>query len=598
MDALHGMGGIGKSVLARALCDDPAVQAAFPDGILWATLGQTPDLIGRLREWIDALGGSVSEIAPTADRLKAILADLLRERACLLIVDDAWHKTDVEPFRVAGPCGRLLLTTRDAALAEELGGRVHPVPVMAQAEAVALLEEWAGVEVEAEVEAKIVRRLGCLPLAVKLAGAQLALKDPVGWLASFDAHRLKARRVETVHDSLEATFALSLYDLAPADRQLYASLAIFKEDEPTPVVAIGRLWSALDGRDADKTDELLDDLAARALLARSQDDRASVAVHDLLRDFMAAELGADGRIAAHRGLLDAYRRTRHGDGWHTAPDDGYLYDHLAYHLDALADHDAATEAELAGLFTNQTCLHARVLQSDYLYDGYLADLTFAWSRVHAAAGRQIDADGEPSALAGCMRYALIRTSVNSLAANYVPELIARAVETSVWPAERALSVGRLVSDPARRAAILTALLRIKSLTPDQCQQAQQVALAAVQAIPYKGSRADALVALAPQLTGELARDALAAAQAIRDEGYRAKALAALLLNAPDPAVCLRHVRHAVTSHLYLNLAHQGRDDVLQFCAEQELFAPPILAPAALAAIAGHIIEICQEWEWL
>lgn len=52
-DVLHGMGGIGKSVLARALCDDPQVQAAFPDGILWATLGQTPDLIKRLREWIN-----------------------------------------------------------------------------------------------------------------------------------------------------------------------------------------------------------------------------------------------------------------------------------------------------------------------------------------------------------------------------------------------------------------------------------------------------------------------------------------------------------------------------------------------------------------
>jgi hypothetical protein len=59
MDALHGMGGIGKSVLARALCDDPDVQTAFPDVILWATLGQTPDLVGRLREWIKA-----SSLAP------------------------------------------------------------------------------------------------------------------------------------------------------------------------------------------------------------------------------------------------------------------------------------------------------------------------------------------------------------------------------------------------------------------------------------------------------------------------------------------------------------------------------------------------------
>ena len=34
------MGGIGKTVMARALCDDPKVQLAFPDGILWATLGK------------------------------------------------------------------------------------------------------------------------------------------------------------------------------------------------------------------------------------------------------------------------------------------------------------------------------------------------------------------------------------------------------------------------------------------------------------------------------------------------------------------------------------------------------------------------------
>jgi hypothetical protein len=37
--AFHGMGGIGKTVMARALCDDSVVQRAFPDGILWASLG-------------------------------------------------------------------------------------------------------------------------------------------------------------------------------------------------------------------------------------------------------------------------------------------------------------------------------------------------------------------------------------------------------------------------------------------------------------------------------------------------------------------------------------------------------------------------------
>jgi hypothetical protein len=38
--ALVGMGGIGKTVLATALCRDTAVQRAFPDGIAWITIGR------------------------------------------------------------------------------------------------------------------------------------------------------------------------------------------------------------------------------------------------------------------------------------------------------------------------------------------------------------------------------------------------------------------------------------------------------------------------------------------------------------------------------------------------------------------------------
>ena len=64
------MGGIGKSVLARALCDDPQVQATFPNGILWATLGQKPELTVRLHEWIQELGGGVEQMAPTPDQLR------------------------------------------------------------------------------------------------------------------------------------------------------------------------------------------------------------------------------------------------------------------------------------------------------------------------------------------------------------------------------------------------------------------------------------------------------------------------------------------------------------------------------------------------
>ncbi len=87
-NALHGMGGIGKSVIARALCGDPKMQAKFSDGILWITLGQIPELIPKMRDWVNALGGTVTENAPTVDSLKVALTKLLEDRACLLILDD------------------------------------------------------------------------------------------------------------------------------------------------------------------------------------------------------------------------------------------------------------------------------------------------------------------------------------------------------------------------------------------------------------------------------------------------------------------------------------------------------------------------------
>ena len=52
LTALEGMGGIGKTVLAKALCHDEVVQQAFPDGVIWITVGKesTFDVVTRLRE--------------------------------------------------------------------------------------------------------------------------------------------------------------------------------------------------------------------------------------------------------------------------------------------------------------------------------------------------------------------------------------------------------------------------------------------------------------------------------------------------------------------------------------------------------------------
>ena len=100
------------------------------------------------------------------------------------------------------------------------------------------------------------------------------------------------------------------------------------------------------------------------------------------------------------------------------------------------------------------------------------------------------------------------------------------------------------------------------------------------------------------MTGDLLVQALAASQAIAEEQTRAKTLVAFLPVAPDPDALLIAIRQAMAGHLWNALRHGKRVEVLGFCAEDQLFRPPVLGPEILAAIAGHIVEICTQWEWL
>ena len=53
--ALQGGGGFGKTTLALALCHHRPIQKAFPDGVLWITLGENPDLMSLLLDQLHLL---------------------------------------------------------------------------------------------------------------------------------------------------------------------------------------------------------------------------------------------------------------------------------------------------------------------------------------------------------------------------------------------------------------------------------------------------------------------------------------------------------------------------------------------------------------
>lgn len=471
--ALHGMGGIGKSVMARALCDDAAVQAAFPDGILWATLGQEPNLKEKLRVWVMELGGTISETAPSEDSLKAKLGGLLQDRACLLIVDNVWEDNDLKHFQVAGARCRLIMTTRNEGIARRVGAIIHKVPLMTQTEAIELLNQWAGSasqNISDALKVEIVERLGRLPLAVKLAGGRLQESPAEEWIADFDSLRdLDAEwKTDDPEKSVWVSFQISLKVLKEDARQLYLALGIFRENEATPENAIAKLWQELENLPAKDTSRLLSDLAAKALLELNVSPTRAVLFHDLLKMFIHSELGENEQFH-HNKLLNAYRKTQKGAGWHTAEDDGYLYDHLVYHL---LNSDKLHEAY--ELFLSPQWMNVRFEQQNFLHDGYIEDI-----QVLSAAIPEVKGNFEAS-LTQLIRLALIKSSLTSITANYPPELLGKLLKYSVWTSARCMSVLSRITDRKQRSRAAASILAVGKLNENESKITQEIALRAIE----------------------------------------------------------------------------------------------------------------------
>lgn len=405
ISAIHGMGGIGKSVLAAALAHDAEIQRAFPDGVLWIVLGQQPELLARLRECIQALGDH-SFVPTTVEGGSVHLRSLLHTMACLVIVDDAWQADDVCPFLVGGPACKILVTTRDAALARKVGARLYAIDVMTETEALLLFEARLGsLEGDRPKAASLARDLGYLPLALELASAQI--DAGVHWMdlqACFrqglvDLQVLDLDEAGFRNESLRLSFHLSLHRLSADDLDAFAWLGVLPEDAQIGAGMAAMLWNQRET----EADKRLRRFRDRGLL-RSVGSNLYL-IHDLLHE--EAKLRLMERMSlpeAHLSLLARYRQAaRQPDQWHTLPDDGYIYSHLAWHLVQAGD-----ETELHDLLAEQTVegrngwheARERLGQGA----GYLNDIARAWSLA-------VQSDSLPLQI----RYATIESTVHSLA---------------------------------------------------------------------------------------------------------------------------------------------------------------------------------------
>jgi hypothetical protein len=223
---LHGMGGIGKTVLAIDLVNDDEVRRAFPDGIFWLTLGQTIEQLQLQGDLVAYIAGAAKAFA-TVNEGRDQLRQLFDGRSCLLVLDDLWRPQDAEPFDVLGPGSRLLVTTRDADLLVALGARELPLDVLSADLALELLASWSrqARDILPAAAQKVAASCGYLPLALALAGARV--QGGARWeevLSALEHGRLEF--LDHPYGSVFSSLRLSTDALPEAERDRYFELAV------------------------------------------------------------------------------------------------------------------------------------------------------------------------------------------------------------------------------------------------------------------------------------------------------------------------------------------------------------------------------------
>lgn len=316
---VSGPPGVGKSALAVHV--GHRLREVFPDGQWFLRLGgaggSPRDPADALSELLRTAGVDGADVPASVDARAALLRARLTDRRVLLLLDDAAGAEQVRPLLPGVAGSAVLVTSRSelSALAVFEGGRGVRLDGLDAGEAGALLTGILGehaLRVDPPAAAELVQLCGRLPLALRIAAANLSVRpgrsitDYVGELRSGD-RLAKLAVTGDPQTAVRASFDLSYRALAEPARRLFRLLGLI----PGPdfgVDAAAALLGDGAGAGAGATVPLLDQLATANLVQAHAADRYRL--HDLLRLYAAEHARSDPeREPAWRRLCHWYART-------------------------------------------------------------------------------------------------------------------------------------------------------------------------------------------------------------------------------------------------------------------------------------------------
>lgn len=310
---IKGMGGVGKSTLAKKLYDDTEVREWFTGGICWVEVRAKPSA-ERVRELqgqiLKKLCG-LTDVPDDPTQGRKSLKERLGKKKVLICLDDVWENAaqDLQPIvRIEdlAPGSRILKTTR---MKEAVGGAVYDLDALNEGPAWELFTWHAfGGEQPPEELASLAnaahQKCAGLPLALTILGKQLcqlgSVEDKEVCLESFVETPKYDDAMKGCCDIIERSYTDLAHDLGDAFvlvAGLWPAALEYRDQERAVHNLAAAVYGAeASGRRLHLAQACLRKLSDRSLikLVRHEGGGCRIDVHDLVVEVARKVIVTDG----------------------------------------------------------------------------------------------------------------------------------------------------------------------------------------------------------------------------------------------------------------------------------------------------------------